>query len=97
MTFDIDEIEDIKTAVSEACTFIIKALPTNAHSNFEINFTLKESSMDIKITAKGVFGTAKPGDMGLMMIKALVDEFIIDNGDGGININMYKKHKESIF
>ena len=98
MDFDIDEIEDIKTAVSEACTYIIKALTTNMRSNFEINFVLGKSSMDIVITVKGIFDPAQSDDMSLMMIKALVDSFKIDKtDDGGVAITMTKKHKTSIF
>ena len=97
MTFDIDEIEDIKTAVSEACTYIIKALPANTHSNFEIIFYLHSDSIDINITAKGVFEPVQPDDMGLIMVKALVDGFEIESGGNGIIIKMVKNHKTSIF
>jgi serine/threonine-protein kinase RsbW len=98
LSFDIDEIEDIKTAVSEACTYIIKALATNARSNFEINFLLQENSIDINISAKGTFEQSQSDDMSIMMIKAMVDSVKISTDeDGGVVITMVKKHKGSIF
>jgi len=98
MNFDVDEIEDIKAAVSEACTYIIKTLSSNAGGAFEINFTLHKASMDIRITARGVIEPATPDDIGLMMIKALVDSFKIGSDDeSNITISMTKKHKVSIF
>jgi serine/threonine-protein kinase RsbW len=98
MSFDIDEVEDIKTAVSEACTYIIKAMTPPARGHFEINFYLRESSMDISISAKGAFVTANSDDMSLMMIRALVDAFHIDETNGEeIVITMLKKHQDSIF
>ena len=96
MNFDIDEIEDIKTAVSEACTYIIKTLSSEAKSNFEISFFLSDESIEINIATEGTLSPA-PDDMSLMMIKAMVDDFKISDDKAAIVVNMVKKHKASIF
>ena len=97
MNFDIDEIEDIKTAVSEACTYFIKTLSSGAKSNFDINFILNNDSIEINIATQGTLSQS-PDDMSLMMIKAMVDEFkIVSDKKDCVSINMLKKHKASIF
>jgi len=96
--FDIDEIEDIKTAVSEACTYIIKRLAPSVKSNFEICFSPGENAIVVDIVALGEWLEETPDEMSLMMIKALVDEFTITQPeDGQISINMVKNHTETLF
>ena len=98
MNFDIDEIEDIKTAVSEACTYIIKSLTNNVRSSFDITFVMGADSIEINISSQGSIASVDPKDMSLMMIKAMVDEFEIKNSEKScVTINMKKKHKMSIF
>lgn len=98
MNFDIDEIEDIKTAVSEACTYIINTLTTDDRGNFEISFRLRDDVIMISIATQGRLAPPQAGDMSLMMIKAVVDDFEIDNDDAdNVSIQMKKKHKASIF
>ena len=96
--FDIDEIEDLKTAVSEACTYIIKQ-SSRTDENFEICFMPKMGEMTVEIVAYGNNSEdGLDGDLSLMMIKALVDEFNITKPEKGkFTITMVKKHKESIF
>jgi serine/threonine-protein kinase RsbW len=95
MTFEIDEIEDIKAAVSETCTYLLKTLTPAEDSNFDIMFKLYKGMIEITLIVN-----AKPGgkadDMSLMMIKALVDEFKIDE-KGPVVVTMVKRHKESFF
>lgn len=100
MNFDIDEIEDIKTAVSESCTYIIKTLPAAEQGNFfEIMFHLKSNEMSIKIKAHGKpEHSLEDGEMSMKVVKALVDELDITvNDEDGIIINILKTHKDSIF
>lgn len=99
MGFDIDEIEDIKTAVSEACTYIIKTLTITGSSNFEISFRLVNHAMEINMVTQGIATPPDTDDMSLVMIKALVDEFSISNTEpeDGIAITFVKKHNVSIF
>ncbi len=97
VNFDIDEIEDIKMAVSEACTFILKTAAAAENSNFDISFQLSDGQMEIKLKTKGVKKALNPPDeMSLMMIKALVDEFEMET-DGDIAITMKKFHKDTLF
>lgn len=101
MGFDIDEIEDIKTAVSEACTYIISTLTATINSNFEISFRLTGDTLQIGILTQGAAVSQDADEMSLVMIKALVDEFNIDDvrdaGKESIALTMIKKHKDSIF
>ncbi|MCL2665560.1 MAG: ATP-binding protein [Defluviitaleaceae bacterium] len=98
MGFDIDEIEDIKTAVSEACTYIIRTMITDEKSNFEINFILLEGVMEIHMVTSGMPVPTPPDEMSLMMIKALVDDFKLSGGpEKNIEIFMIKKHISSFF
>ncbi len=99
MVFDIDEIEDIKAAVSEACTFFIKSLPTDDKNNFTIMFSVEKGALKIVIGANmSISQDLSDEEMGLLMIKALMDEFEITNGENNnIIITMVKKHKELSF
>ena len=99
MGFYIDEIEEIKTAVSEACTFIIQSLSVTADSAFEISFNMKKNTMEIRIVTQGVLvHLPQADDMSMVMIKALMDDFDLVNDDGEqVTIRMIKKHKASIF
>ena len=97
---DVDEIEDIKTAVSEACTYIIKRSATKPDSNFEICFSPKTGEMSVEILAQDNrdLQNIPAEEMSLMMIKALVDEFTITKpSPSQISITMVKKHTESKF
>ena len=96
--FDIDEIEEIKTAVSEACIYIIKRSSTPVGSNFEICFIPKAKEMSVEIVAldNSELHRIPDEEMSLMMIKAMVDEFAITKpSPDKISITMVKKHKES--
>ena len=96
--FDIDEIEDIKTAVSEACTYIIKRSATLSGSNFEISFIPKTEEMSVEIVAQDTSDLQgiPAEEMSLMMIKAMVDEFKITKPTRDtISITMVKRHKDS--
>lgn len=98
MGFDIDEIEDIKTAVSEACTFVIKTLTAAAGVNFEISFSLIGDEIKIVIATQGTASATNSEEinLSLVMIRALVDEFNLADTEG-VTITMTKKHKDSIF
>ncbi len=93
MKFDIDEIEDVKAAVSEACTFIIKKI---TGSYFTIFFNIQSNILTINLC---VCASAMPetddDEMSLLMIKALMDELNIERINGNVNINMLKTHKET--
>ncbi len=95
MGFDIDEIEDIKAAVSEACTFIIKKMPHGKSHNFTLFFEITPGVLKIKLTVDaGVDLSLSEDEMGLIMIKALMDDLVIDDSlENNLCINMTKSHK----
>ena len=96
MGFSTDEIEDIKAAVSEACTFIIKKAPSEAAGNFVIQFHMNSSQMSIHIQTTGTL-RQEPDEMSLIMIKALMDELSITAENEETVMYMIKNHNDSLF
>lgn len=100
MNFDIDEIEDIKAAVSEASTYVIKHCLPSENSDLKISFEIFDNEMKIVILVEQ---TAKisidANDMGLLMIKALIDEFDYKYSDKESHtmLTMVKKHSSVSF
>ena len=97
--FSIDDIEDIKVAVSEACTNAIK------HSKddlFYIKFSLLENGITIEIKDKGKgydkeaipkpdLNNPKENGLGLFIIQALMDDVSIESIENkGTTIKMTK-------
>lgn len=99
MVFDIDEIEDIKAAVSEACTFVIKNLPQQAQDSFKIVFGIEKDSLTISISINAALPmSALQEEIGIIMIKALVDDIRFPPSDADrFKIDMIKKHKKTSF
>jgi len=97
--FSVDEIEDIKVAVSEACTNAIRHSEVN---NFLIEFKLLQNGLCIEIKDQGKgydidsieavdLSNPKEGGLGIYIIKTLMDEVEIDSRDGkGTIIKMTK-------
>lgn len=85
--FSIDDIEDMKVAVSEACTNAIK------HSNddiFYITYTMLENGLTIEISDKGEgynienipqpdLENPKENGLGLFIIQTLMDDVSIES------------------
>jgi len=99
MGFDIDEIEDVKAAVSEACTYLIKKNAPGGDGVFGVDFQLEGGELEIHITSGSFLAvTAGDGDMGLMMIKALMDQLTLEPAESGKTvIVMRKTHKPVLF
>lgn len=98
--FNIDEIDDVKIAVSEACTNVIKHSKV---SSFDLYFGQGENHIEIAIMDKGVgydFSTLKDpefdteresGGLGIFIIKMLMDDLVIESEkDKGTTIYMKK-------
>jgi serine/threonine-protein kinase RsbW len=101
--FDIEAIEDIKVAVSEACSNIL------CHSNigedylYRVECTLHDDRLEITVIDDGIgfdtndYETPDPeclqvGGLGIYIIKALMDEVHVDSQDGaGTLIRMVKR------
>lgn len=94
--FDIDEIEDIKVAVSEACTYIIKTYSSKTANPFQILFDITGKTLNFSLSLKTpVFVDSDNEDMGLIMIKALMDKFEINHKKDYVKIIMCKEHKQN--
>lgn len=99
MGFEIDEIEDIKAAVSEASTYIIKHHKPNSDANLHITFFIQEITMTIQIIVENSEPIVLDNDdMGLIMIKALMEDFKLEyTEENALKITMSKKHKNTSF
>lgn len=102
----IDEITDIKTAVSEAVTNCVVHAYPHCLGKINIWVGLKPSEIDIKISDNGVgiadiekarepFFTTKPDEeragMGFTVMESFMDEVsILKNGASGIVVEMRK-------
>lgn len=97
--FSIDDIEDMKVAVSEACTNAIK------HSNddiFYITYTMLENGLTIEISDKGEgynienipqpdLENPKENGLGLFIIQTLMDDVSVESIENqGTTIKMTK-------
>ena len=97
--FCIDDIEDLKVAISEACTNAIKH---SLEDRFTIIYTMIENGLTIEIIDNGNgYDTSsinepdienlKESGMGLFIIEALMDEVKIESKEGnGTSIKMTK-------
>lgn len=100
--FDIEAIEDIKVAVAEACTNVIRHSNNADYSNFEIECRLEKNRIIISIEDRGQgYNTSeyrkpdlenpKEGGLGLFIIQALMDEVNIFSKVGeGTRLQMVK-------
>jgi len=96
MGYSTDEIEDIKAAVSEACTFVIKKAPTEPAGNFLIQFRMNRAMMSIHIESDGML-RQEPDEMSLIMIKALMDQLTVKAENDKTTLFMTKSHNDSLF
>ena len=97
--FCMDDIEDLKVAVSEACTNAIKH---SSDDRFTIIYTMIENGLTIEIIDNGNgYDTSsinepdienlKESGMGLFIIEALMDEVSIESQEGKVtSIKMTK-------
>ena len=104
--FDIEAIEDIKVAVSEACTNIVCHAHDNSDSSYDVTMDLEETKITISIHDSGSGfglddyvepdpGEVKGSGLGIFIIRALMDEVDIQSELGaGTDIRMTKYLKE---
>ena len=100
--FDIEEIDDIKIAVSEACTNIISHSHEDQEFNYDVILDVKEEGLAITVKDFGmgfnvenyvepILGESQGSGLGLFIIRALMDEVDIYSEPGqGANIYMIK-------
>ena len=95
MNFSNSKVEDIKTAVSETVSLLIKNLDdtTSNSSNFQIRF--KPDANDLKVefnTSLKAPSNAENDSLSLKLIKTCMDDVSINyNNDSTLNITMLKK------
>lgn len=100
MGFNIEEIEDIKVAVAEACTNAIKH---GLNQDFKVSFDIFEEKIAISITDKGkgyntdemnhpdLDNPREEGGLGIFIIRSLMDEVNLKSSIGqGTHIEMIK-------
>ena len=100
--FDIDETEDIKTAVCEACKNISCHGYEGFADKYEVECNVDKDKIEIIVTdmcdthsikklSKSCFDCPKEGDLGLYVIEALMNEVeVIKNNQGRKSIKMVK-------
>ena len=96
MGFSTDEIEDIKAAVSEACTFVIKKALARSAGNFLIQFYMRGPVLSVQIQTSGEL-IQEADEMSLVMIKALMDQLDIKIENNESILYMSKSHNDSLF
>ena len=97
--FCIDDIEDLKVAISEACTNAIKH---SLEDRFTIIYTMIENGLTIEIIDNGKgyvskevsepdLDNLKESGMGLFIIESLMDKVNVESTEGkGTSIKMTK-------
>ncbi len=100
--FDIEAVEDIKIAVSEACTNALIHGRDTCDCNYDVECELEETKLTIRVIdcGKGYDDTKyetpnceepKEGGLGIYIINTLMDEVIIDGNESkGTTIKMCK-------
>ena len=106
MGFNIDEIEDLKVVIADACTNALKH-GCGSNCNYNIDFFVCESQLIIEVTDKGKgfdhkklrqpdLSKPREGGLGIFIIRSLMDEVeFIENGECGISIRMSKSLGEA--
>jgi len=106
MGFDIEEIEDIKVALSEACSNAIRHGGCSAEENFIVQFIREQGSLTISVSDFGKGYSVQTlqdpkleelneGGLGIFIIKSLMDDVKIKTGSSqGTSITMIKNLRE---
>ena len=93
MGFCIDDIEDIKSAVSEACVFIITQCNKSDGINFHLEFLIYENDIIINLTLKtneNMDNKINENDIGMKVIETLMDDIDINYCKNIFKISMKK-------
>lgn len=95
--FNIEEIDDIKVAIAEACTFILHNKIENENLNIEYN--LYDSKISIAVrgnNSNAQLNESKENELGLFIIKSLMDEVNFCDKKGYIEILMIKEIEDVV-
>lgn len=93
--FNIDEIEDIKVSVAEAC---INSLRFTNRNSIDLSIEVGDDFLTIKVSdvseeISGDRATDKNLDLGLLIIKSLMDH--VEFNHSGIKMTKYIQEDES--
>jgi len=100
--FDIEAIEDIKVAISEACTNIVCHSHESPDFTYDVELELEDAKISITVKDEGVGfgiddyvepvpGEEREGGLGIFIIRALMDDVDIVSELGvGTKIRMVK-------
>lgn len=89
LALNIDEIEDIKVSIGEAC---INSLNFSEDDEISLIFQIEEDKLSIKVSGvkeniPDILDEKKERELGLLIIKSLMDE--VNFNDNGIEMIKY--------
>lgn len=102
--FDVEQCEDLKTAVSEACKNISCHGSLGFSDEYEVACLLEQNKITVTVTDlseshqleklnKPCKNCPKEGDLSIYIIRSLVDELEFGNNEDGLKyITMVKRH-----
>ncbi len=102
--FDVEQCEDLKTAVSEACKNISCHGSLGFSDEYEVACLLEQNKITVTVTDlseshqleklnKPCKNCPKEGDLSIFIIRSLVDELEFGNNEDGLKyITMVKRH-----
>ena len=102
--FDVEQCEDLKTAVSEACKNISCHGSLGFSDEYEVACLLEQNKIMVTVTDlsdshrieklnKPCKHCPKEGDLSIFIIRSLVDELEFGNNEDGLKyITMVKRH-----
>jgi serine/threonine-protein kinase RsbW len=75
--FSIDEIDDIKLAISEAFSMLVNR---HAGKRARISFTVASSALDVRLSLEsGADIAVEPDELALAILKAVVDSYTVES------------------
>jgi serine/threonine-protein kinase RsbW len=105
---DIEAIEDIKVAVSEACSNILCHSKIGEEHIYQVTCTMHDDRLEIAVSDDGVgfdaetYETTEPdaeclqvGGLGIYIIKTLMDDVKVTSEEGSGTLIQMTKHVES--
>ena len=93
--FGIEEVEDIKTAVSEACTFVIDKFSQLTQKPFVLKFEPDKDNLSVFLEVEGMLDFERfKNETGILMMKALMTEVRVASTLSKFKMILRKEHSE---
>jgi serine/threonine-protein kinase RsbW len=110
MDFNLDEIDDIKTAVGEACANAVEHVCADGCPEFRVIFFVSESDLVIEVRDSGqgfsipeveielnLENISDPGGLGIFIIRQLMDDVQIECcPETGTCVRMKKQRRQQL-